>query len=438
MHGLIRHHKLEDGPGVVERDDALNLGHTGVRIWKLELLNELNELCVTSSESVNSPQSKEEMHHQLLMEETSVQEAHQADETRLQRVCRHRIRQGRDMAKDIPKLFDADGNFLWEDERLPPARVMMASLWMAMGKMLDATSTFLHITARHLSYRTITSNMKGAKQIYSMKFESPDCSELVGECHSAVDSTSCPSSCVTRMNFYKQCQNIARALKLTDAKDWMDLAKLFNHTELDAMQGIDGFREVLLLVWERIEGDLEVKSKILYGALAYCFPKEVRHSNIRDEHRPKGHPLDYWNVDELGKPTNMFAEDYVTLKASFMRYYKEVEEKGWTSLCAVVQECESDNFLALRARLDILWLQALPKIHDFCRTKKRTRDLMENRQKANRFTKRVSRASNDEPSKSVKIVSLSHDLLPELNGRTVVLEPKEDGSYQIDEGMLFW
>ena len=371
------------------------------------------------------------------MEETSVQETHQAGDTRLQRVCRHRIRHARDVDMAIPNLFDADGNFLWEDERLPPARVLMASLWTAMGKMLDARSTFSYMNKLQLSYRTITSNMKEAKQIYSMNFESPDCPEFVGECHSAVDSTSCPSSGVTRMNFYLQCLNIARALKLTGAKDWMDLSKLFNHTELDAMQGIDGFREVFLLVWERIEGDLEAKSKILYGALAYCFPQEVRHSNIRDEYRPKGYPLDYWNVDELGKPTNMFAEDNTTLKESFMRYYKEIEEKGWKSLCAAVQECESHSYLVVRYRLDILWVQALPKIHDFSKRKKRARDLMQNRQKANKFTKCVSRASNDEPSKSVKILSLSHDLLPELNGRIVVLEPKKDGSYQVDEDMLF-
>ena len=276
----------------------------------------------------------------------------------------------------------------------------MASLWAAVGRELNAQQTFDRIRDLGFKYRTVTSNIAAARRILAesednmvptkkprsapsfvqlsanlhrkLKDSSED--DIVRNCiHDAVNRGLGNSTMVvtSAMNFYQRCTNITKALKLSSS--WMDISKMVNHEVLGDMDDITQHRENFATLWGIIDGDTTMKNKILYGALAHLFPREVRDCNINtggiDGRGLKGWVQDYWNPDRYGKPTIMYGKG--DMRRNYERYVRDVENAGWNMMKNGAQK-SSYTEKDLTEKLSFLWSKTFPLIHEFARSKKKS------------------------------------------------------------------
>jgi hypothetical protein len=363
----------------------------------------------------------------------------------------------------IPDLFTSAG-VLKDVDKFPSVRVCMASLWTAVGRELNAKDTFAFIRPLGFKYRTVTSNIVAARRVlaecennrvsikkprsaasfvrlsetllHKLKDSSCDNGTVKNCIHDTAHRKLADSTMVvtSAMNFYKRCRYISKALKLGD---WMDINSMVNHSILDDMDTneITQHRENFNLLWDAIDGNTLMKNKILYGALAYLFPSEVRDCNINKDgvngQRLSGWVQDYWNPDKDGKPTIMYGKG--DMRRNYDRYVKDVEDRGWNLLKNGAQRVWTTyTDKDLTERLAFLWSKTLPQIHAFAKSKKRVQDVRHNRKKLN--TADIPTVDIGDISVFATFESTTLNLtVPEVH-----LKSQEDGTYKLHLGdMLF-
>lgn len=370
-------------------------------------------------------------------------------------------RKNKSSGAGIPDLFTPAGD-LKDVVKFPSARLCMASLWAAVGREMNAKDTFDHIRPLGFKYRTVTSNIVAARRVlaesednhisikkprsaasfirlsetllHKLKDSSSDHATVKNCIHDTArrelgDSTTVITSA---MNFYKRCTNISKALKLND---WLDISGMVNHHVLNDMESIAQHRANFNLLWDVISGNTQVKNKILYGALAYLFPVQVRDCNINtagvNGQKFKGWVQDYWNPDEDGKPTIMYGKG--DMRNNYDRYVRDVENRGWNLLKNGAQKYWATyTDKDLTDRLAFLWSKTLPQIHEFAKSKKRVRDVIHNRQKLKIV---------DAPTVGTGDISVFATFDPStlnINDPEILLKSQEDGTYKLHLGdMLF-
>lgn len=354
---------------------------------------------------------------------------------------------------ELPDLFTSDG-VLKGVGILPSVRWCMASLWSALGEEMNASDTFKYMRPLGFKYRTITSNIVAARRVLAdvkdntvslkkprssssfvelsptllQKLKDPSSKpETVTNCiHESVCRNLGDSGKVltSSMNFYHRCSNLSKALQ---HHDWFDMKTMLTHVVFNDMDDVRQHQENFLMLWDIIDGDVIMKNKILYGALAYLFPREVRDCNIRNEgvrgRNFKGWVRDYWNPDSNGKPTIMFGKG--DMRRNYERYIVEVENAGWNKLKISAQKhwtMYTDN--DLKDSLSMLWLKTLPMMHDFAKTKKRTKG-----------RSKVDPVVDDEDI-SVSVTFDSSNL--QMGNTNVILKTQKNGSFRLHLGDLMF
>ena len=363
----------------------------------------------------------------------------------------------------IPDMFTSAG-VLKDVDKIPSARLCMASLWTAVGREMNVKDTFDHIRQLGFKYRTVTSNVVAARRVlaecednqvsikkprsaasflqlsetllHKLKDSSSDQATVKNCIHDTSHRELGDSTTVLTpaMNFYTRCTHISKALKLSD---WMDISSMVHHHVLNDMDAneIAEHRENFNSLWDVIDGDTQMKNKILYGALACLFPVEVRDCNIKTEgidgKKLNGWVQDYWNPDKNGKPTIMYGRG--DMRRNYDRYVRDVEKGGWNLL----KKCAQTSWATytdkdLTTRLAFLWSKTLPQIHEFAKSKKRVQDVMHNRKKM-----KIS----DIPTVDIGDISLSATFdssTLNIDDPEVLLKTQEDGTYKLHLGdMLF-
>ena len=372
-------------------------------------------------------------------------------------------RKNKSSGAGIPDLFTSDG-VLKDVDKFPSVRLCMASLWSAVGHEMNAKDTFEHIRPLGFKYRTVTSNIVAARRVlaecednhvsikkprsaasfvrlsetllHKLKDSSSEHATVKNCIHDTVhrelgDSTMVVTSA---MNFYKRCTHISKALKLGD---WLDISSMVNHCVLNDMDSneISQHRENFNLLWDAIDGNTLMKNKILYGALAYLFPVEVRDCNINTEgvngQRFKGWVQDYWNPDKDGKPTIMYGKG--DMRRNYERYVRDVENDGWNLLkMGAKRSWATYTDKDLTDRLAFLWSKPLPQIHEFAKSKKRVQDVMHNRKKM-----KIADVPTIDTG-DISVFATFDSSTMSINDPEILLKTQEDGSYKLHLGdMLF-
>lgn len=306
----------------------------------------------------------------------------------------------RDGAGAVPDLFTGGGDLrLQNPAALPCCYVCIASLWTARGKELSASTTCQHLS-QHFAERTVTSNISRARKWLSEMGSPLETNN--SRSHPVFVPTSVPQVgaaefsgpsvvCAPTMNFHNRLKHVGKAL---DVVDWMDLPGMIRHSLLDAMKDVWTHRDNFLAVWTLTEGGgtLASRNMMLYGALAYQRPHEVRDSNISGvgdgrKQRMKGWVLDYWNVDEDGNPTIMYGGKAtgVSMRDAYARYVQEIECASWNHMLCVARERWGDDAEhSLVTRLTFLWVNTFPMMHYVAKSARRAMKTKMNKEKHRR------------------------------------------------------